>query len=749
MAQLRKYLPFNSLFVKMLMYFLIVIILLSVYNIWTMSFYSSHVSSEIVKYNRTMMRNTVDSFEKQYTNWKNALLNLQHNEFVKNIDRQAREKGKSGIDYLQVNKINGQIRSLVSNTYYNLDNVIIRYNQGFLIEKDGSVSEDRMFGHFYTSEDYPLSFWKQEKKSSSFLEALPASRFIIKPEGRISELLPLKTYVAANNWEIIALVDVKKWYQSYKGLADSHFFLLDSSGRLLFQSATEELDLSQIPDWDGKQEWILSKGTYYFFEQGESSGFTYVNVIPHRYLHQSISKMNWIAILLFGLTLLIGIGASLFFSRTINRPLKSIIQGLNRNEAVSYNGSITEFNAISSHLKGLQKERSQIKDWIESSKPLLTNYNYMARFKKLDLESTPLDGMELAEGAFTVVVYQLRYRRLSTNQDDRTIYKLTRKIKEMINIHVQEAFPLSHTFQMESYQILSVIYANEEPDALKDCLENIKHILDHDHEDYLVTIGVSSLFQQSADFDQAYSEALSLIRLGKPLEETQIIWEMDSTLELTGLTPEQEQEFLMNLQAGNLTACRSWVSRIIEKLERDGATADQVRWFADYVLERVQKVLDQYRITTDELVEPSSTLSYCATAAQYHELLEKKLTEAADAIQLKLEKNYGINQHILGFLETHYAEDISLDILAQKFNMSPTYLSGYIKENTGSNFSEHLNAIRIRKAKELLETTDLSIQEIGTRIGYRNVTSFIRMFKKETGHPPGDYRKKHQLRDNG
>lgn len=744
---LSNYLSLNTLFVKMLMYFLVVIILLSVYNIWTMSFYSNHVSSEIVNYNRTLMRNTVDSFEKQYNTWKSALLSLQHNEFVQNIDRQAREKGRRGIDYLQVNKVNEQIRSLSNQTYYHLDNVMIYYhNHGFLIEKDGIVSEDRMFGHYYTSSDYPLSFWKQKESNAPFLEALPASRFNINPDGRTKELLPLKTHVASNSWAIIALVDVKKWYESYKGMAGSHFFLLDNNGRLLFRSADEGFDPAQIPNWDGKKEWVLSKGTYYFFEKGDRSGLTYVNVIPYNNLHKSISRMNWIAILLFALTLLIGFGASLFFSRSINRPVKRIIQGLNQKEAVSYKGSITEFKAISSHLNGLERERSQIREWLENSRPLLTSYNYMARFKNLDLGLAPIEGLELEEGAFTIVVYQLRYRRLTPHHNDRTIYKLTRKIKEMISIHVQEAFSLSHTFQMESYQILSVIYTNEKSDALRHCLENIKQILDHDRQDYLVTIGVSSLFQQSADFDQAYAEALSLIRLGKPIEETQIIWEMESSLGLTGLTPEQEQEFLMNLQAGNLTACRSWVARITERLERNGATADQLRWFAEYVLERVQKALDHYRITGDVSEESSSSLAYCATPSQYHELMEKKLIEAAEAIHMKLEKNFDMNQHILGFLETRYAEDISLDMLAQQFNMSATYLSGYIKENTGSNFSEHLNAIRIRKAKELLETTDLSIQEIGSRIGYRNVTSFIRMFKKETGHPPGDYRKKLHFR---
>ena len=73
----------------MLVYFLVVIFLLSSYNLWSMTFYSRNVNNEIVKYNLTLIRNTVDHFEKQYSTWKNLLLNLQHDEFVGNISRQA------------------------------------------------------------------------------------------------------------------------------------------------------------------------------------------------------------------------------------------------------------------------------------------------------------------------------------------------------------------------------------------------------------------------------------------------------------------------------------------------------------------------------------------------------------------------------------------------------------------------------------------------------------------------------------
>lgn len=135
-------------------------------------------------------------------------------------------------------------------------------------------------------------------------------------------------------------------------------------------------------------------------------------------------------------------------------------------------------------------------------------------------------------------------------------------------------------------------------------------------------------------------------------------------------------------------------------------------------------------------------LRECITLEQYKGLLKASLNEATRAIVQKREDSDDLIRSVMTFLEQHYQEDISLDLLAAKFGMSSGYLSVYIKENTGKNFIDHLNGLRLAKAKQLLEETSLTIQEIGESIGYLNGTSFIRMFKKETGIPPGDYRKR-------
>ena len=99
--------------------------------------------------------------------------------------------------------------------------------------------------------------------------------------------------------------------------------------------------------------------------------------------------------------------------------------------------------------------------------------------------------------------------------------------------------------------------------------------------------------------------------------------------------------------------------------------------------------------------------------------------------------------YMLDYLDKHYGENINLNLVADKLNLSPGYLSTFFKEKQGINFSDYLNNLRISHAKELLMNVDLRIQEIALQVGYLNVNSFIRMFKRASGLTPGEYRKSH------
>ncbi len=94
----------------------------------------------------------------------------------------------------------------------------------------------------------------------------------------------------------------------------------------------------------------------------------------------------------------------------------------------------------------------------------------------------------------------------------------------------------------------------------------------------------------------------------------------------------------------------------------------------------------------------------------------------------------------INFINENYKNDISLDDISQMVGISAYYFSKLFKNETGTNFIDYLTNLRISKAKELLDLGRLSVKEIGMEVGYPDPNYFSRIFKKNVGKSPSEYK---------
>lgn len=94
---------------------------------------------------------------------------------------------------------------------------------------------------------------------------------------------------------------------------------------------------------------------------------------------------------------------------------------------------------------------------------------------------------------------------------------------------------------------------------------------------------------------------------------------------------------------------------------------------------------------------------------------------------------------IMNYIQANYI-DITLDDLAEKFFLSKPYLSKYIKEKSGMTFGELVKKIRMKKAKALLKSSNMTVENIALSVGYQNVEHFNRLFKKAYNMTPMQFR---------
>ncbi|MDF2964523.1 MAG: AraC family transcriptional regulator [Paenibacillus sp.] len=95
---------------------------------------------------------------------------------------------------------------------------------------------------------------------------------------------------------------------------------------------------------------------------------------------------------------------------------------------------------------------------------------------------------------------------------------------------------------------------------------------------------------------------------------------------------------------------------------------------------------------------------------------------------------------ILATILRHPEQEMSLTMLSKKLNMHPTYISNRFKELFGKSPIFVQREMKIHKAKKLLETSDMTINDVAQAIGVNGMSNFSRLFKLHVGISPSQYR---------
>ena len=145
--------------------------------------------------------------------------------------------------------------------------------------------------------------------------------------------------------------------------------------------------------------------------------------------------------------------------------------------------------------------------------------------------------------------------------------------------------------------------------------------------------------------------------------------------------------------------------------------------------------------------------SYILKPIKYDDLIQTFTT-----IKLELDRKYNHSQEPLSaYKQDNFVENVhtyvsnnlrtaNLKDLSSQLYMNSCYVSQLYKQKTNQNFSDYLLEVRMKKAAELLTTTQEKIYSIGSMVGYSNAKNFARAFLSFYGQTPTEYRNLHRIK---
>jgi len=157
--------------------------------------------------------------------------------------------------------------------------------------------------------------------------------------------------------------------------------------------------------------------------------------------------------------------------------------------------------------------------------------------------------------------------------------------------------------------------------------------------------------------------------------------------------------------------------------------------FACLLVEHIAKeYLNCMALKDDSAAAALSTLVFHLTS-------ESRLIRSGEPEVIDTTGFNSLSKKVVDFLCAHYGENVDLDLISSGVGISKNYLCNAFKRNTGITILDCLNAIRIRKAAELIIYSDLPLPQVAQMCGYVSTPHFNRVFSRYVGLPPGQCRR--------
>lgn len=202
---------------------------------------------------------------------------------------------------------------------------------------------------------------------------------------------------------------------------------------------------------------------------------------------------------------------------------------------------------------------------------------------------------------------------------------------------------------------------------------------------------------------------------------------------------QQESKFIAYIQNGQWEEVSTQIVQLIHQFEHDQLDLLQAQQRVLEILWLANRLLRELGIELDAPHYLAPINNFRQLQAEVDYVINQMKQSYLEHVN-QIEEN--TTQQIRQYIIAHSHEDISLDGIAEKFQLSPIYISKLFKEKFGVNYIHFLTECRMEKAKKLMVDPEKSLKEITYDVGYHDPNYFSKVFKKFSGTSPNAYRKK-------
>ncbi len=644
---------------------------------------------------------------------------------------------------------------------------VVDTSNNMVVSNEGSYNLDTYFDSVAFSETYGKSFWRAEK-NTQYRQFSMLSHTVLenKITGEQKEVIPIvfyknTKYTFKNPLVIhISVGKLQEVLEKSALSAHAEMMIYNTNGEVYAggEDAEESVRHYMALAENHPQEDVYREKNEIVMLHKNSRGLfenlNYMVIVPKQDITDKMTPLVRLYYISMIICAALVLAVSLYLSKSIYRPIKKLVgffSGKGEAEAKRYKN---EFDMIEYNIQSMIYNNVTLRTELSSVLPVAGERLFLKLLTQKDEYLAEDELSELLQkydihfryDCYIAAIVNISYTDLfyeDFSPETRKI--LYESIVPLLVSFVPEDITL-YTLEMEQNRICLIFNV---PDA--SCQSLAYHVMEsfqksfcYDENLISILIGIGSCCEGFLNLKHSFWEAVKASSvLSAYSAEKIMVYSEDMTQSFAEFTGNEENRLFNYLVAGRGEEAMQLLDEIKRKnVVRNLPKAELVQLFLK-LYRTAERVMRTKHIDIEEVMPETG-------AANPQEMPPEELDRFVTRLFESLAKQSAsgskkeVMHEIVAYVEDNYQNDIYLDFVADRFNLSPKYLSRAFKKYTNVRFVDYLNEIRISHAKELLNTTDETIMDIAKQVGFNSRNTFYRVFKNSQGVTPAEYRSKNE-----
>ncbi|MCJ8010872.1 AraC family transcriptional regulator [Paenibacillus sp. KQZ6P-2] len=514
-------------------------------------------------------------------------------------------------------------------------------------------------------------------------------------------------------------------------------------------------------DWQGKRMLITQTTSSY-------NGWTYVSAKPEAVVLEKANYIKELTLTVFILALIAGLFVAAFLAYRSSRPVFKMLQLLPLGAGDRGKRPLGNLmDDIRSSVSALVESHDALNSRLEAQMPLLRNVFFdrllQGGFTSVEEVEAAMEHsrVELRGSFLSVAVIQLRGYLAPYNEEmlmELDIVKL--QIQDVVSRISTEEEIEAQVHDLGENKLALLLHGGGEQPA--DFMEKMKPLLiklygvlkETSNAGLLLAIGTCQT--RLTEVYRSYGEAEFLLLHAAWSDQQPVLFYDDAEVPVPAYfyPSDVEQRLIQLVKSGN----KPETLRLMEQIrEKNGGNlqvpAVAQRLLAQELCGTLMKCCEPSGSGEDPLTEEVEVVLKASDPAlppseAIHLLFQTLLRLCRKYEESKRSHNNSLAGKLIEYIDRHFSDpDLSLSVLAGEARTSEAYVSFFFKEQTGMNFSDYLENVRMEEARRLLIHSGKPVSEIAALTGYLSLNTFSRAFKRANSISATEFRKENQVRE--